>query len=90
MKVNLGKVRPEHVKKVSRELVERYRDKFSNDFQANKKALDSLIQVYSPKLKNRVAGYITRLLAIAQKRIDEESEAEEDLEEGDEEEGKEG
>jgi small subunit ribosomal protein S17e len=90
MKVNLGKVRPQHVKKVSRELIERYPDKFSNDFQTNKKALDSLIQVYSPKLKNRVAGYVTRLKAIAQKRIDEESEAEGDLEEGvDEEEEKE-
>lgn len=89
MKVNLGKVRPANVKKVSHELIERYPDRFGNDFQTNKKALDSVIQVYSPKLKNRVAGYITRLKAIAQKRIDEESEAEEGVEEGGEEEEKE-
>jgi small subunit ribosomal protein S17e len=82
MKVNLGKVRPENVKKVSRELVERYPDKFSTDFQTNKKALDSLIQVYSPKLKNRIAGYITRLSAIAQRRVNEESEEEDGTEEG--------
>jgi small subunit ribosomal protein S17e len=81
MKANLGKVRPENVKKVSRELVERYPDRFSTDFQTNKKALDTLIQVYSPKLKNRIAGYVTRLLAIAQRRADEESEAEDGLEE---------
>ena len=73
----MGKVRPENVKKISRELVERYPDKFSKDFQANKKTLDSLIQVYSPKLKNRIAGYVTRLSAIAQRRIDEEREEEE-------------
>jgi small subunit ribosomal protein S17e len=78
MKANLGKVRPENVKKVSRELVERYPKKFSTDFQANKKALGSLIQVYSPKLKNRIAGYITRLSAIAQRRVDEEREEEEE------------
>ncbi|MDH5634643.1 MAG: 30S ribosomal protein S17e [Candidatus Bathyarchaeota archaeon] len=82
MKANLGKVRPENVKKVSRELVERYPDKFSKDFQANKKTLDSLIQVYSPKLKNRIAGYITRLSAIAQRRVDEEREEEDGTEEG--------
>jgi len=76
MKANLGKVRPENVKKVSRELVERYPDKFSTDFQANKKALDFLIQVYSPKLKNRIAGYITRLSAIKQRRANEEREEE--------------
>ena len=82
MKANLGKVRPENVKKVSRELIERYPDKFSTDFQTNKKALDTLIQVYSPKLKNRIAGYITRLSAIAQRRVDEESEEEDGTEEG--------
>ena len=78
----MGKVRPENVKKVSRELVERYPKKFSTDFQANKKALDSLIQVYSPKLKNRIAGYITRLSAIAQRRVDEEREEEDGIERG--------
>ena len=70
------------MKKVSRELIERYPDKFSTDFQTNKKALDTLIQVYSPKLKNRIAGYITRLSAIAQRRVDEESEEEDGTEEG--------
>jgi small subunit ribosomal protein S17e len=91
MKANLGKVRPENVKKVSRELVERYPDRFSTDFQANKKALDSLIQVYSPKLKNRIAGYVTRLSAIAQRRVDEEREEEDGTERGvgEEDEGKE-
>ena len=75
----MGKVRPENVKKVSRELVERYPDKFSTDFQANKRAIDTLVQVYSPKLKNRIAGYVTRLQAIAQHRADEESESEESM-----------
>ncbi len=75
----MGKVRPENVKKVSRELVERYPNKFSTDFQANKEALGSLIQVYSPRLKNRIAGYVTRLSAITQRRIDEEREEEEEV-----------
>jgi len=61
----LGKVRPEHVKKIAHELVELYPDKFNTDFQNNKKVVESLAQIYSAKLRNRIAGYITRLQSIA-------------------------
>lgn len=61
----LGKVRPEHVKKIARELLGLYPDKFSTDFQSNKKVIESLAQISSTKLRNRIAGYITRLLSIA-------------------------
>ncbi|MDH5449005.1 MAG: 30S ribosomal protein S17e [Candidatus Bathyarchaeota archaeon] len=61
----MGKVRPEHVKKSARELVALYPDKFSTDFQNNKKVVESLAQISSAKLRNRIAGYITRLKSIA-------------------------
>ncbi len=61
----LGKVRPEKVKKIARELVSRHRDQFSTDFEKNKKALDSMANIYSAKLRNLIAGYITRLVAIS-------------------------
>jgi small subunit ribosomal protein S17e len=86
----LGKVRPENVKKVARELIRLHHDKFGIDFQANKQALGSLAQVSSARLRNRVAGYITRLLSIEQKAAaeeegeapaEEESEAAEGVEE---------
>ncbi len=78
MNENLGKVRPEHVKNVARELVELYPDRFNTDFQNNKKALDSLARISSAKLRNRIAGYITRLLSIAQSGEAEEIEEEEE------------
>jgi small subunit ribosomal protein S17e len=84
-------VRPENVKKAARKLVEQYPDKFTTDFQTNKKLLGSFANIPSPKLKNRVAGYITRLRSIAKKRA-EEIEGDEAVEEGmeeDEVEGKE-
>jgi len=62
----LGKVRPERVKKIARELLKRYPDKFTTDFESNKKLLESLIKTTSVKLRNRIAGYVTRLVAIAQ------------------------
>lgn len=61
----MGKVRTERVKKIARELVKRYPDKFSADFESNKKLLGSVATVYSSKLRNRIAGYITRLVVIS-------------------------
>lgn len=58
---NLGNVRPEHVKRIARELMQRYPDRFTSDFENNKKAVQSLTTVSSVKLRNRIAGYVTRL-----------------------------
>jgi len=83
----LGKVRPERVKKIAKELLKRYTDKFTTDFESNKKLLESFSKIPSVRLRNRIAGYITRLVAIskaAQKA--EAEEAAEATEEGEEEE----
>jgi len=61
----LSKVRIERVKKVAKELVKRYPDQFSTDFEGNKKFLGTVATIYSSKLRNRIAGYITRLVAIS-------------------------
>jgi len=78
----LGKVRPEKVKKVARELLKRFPDKFSADFESNKKALATVAETSSTKLRNRIAGYVTRLVAIAKAA---EKTEEEETEEADEE-----
>ena len=57
-----GKVRTELVKRIARELVERFPDKFTTDFETNKKLVESLTNISSTKLRNRVAGYITHLV----------------------------
>ena len=56
-----GKVRIELEKRIARELVERFPDKFTTDFETNKKLVESLTNISSKKLRNRVAGYITQL-----------------------------
>ena len=60
----MGKVRTEHVKRMARELVRRFPEKFTTDFENNKKLVDTLTNISSTKLRNRIAGYTTRLLAI--------------------------
>ena len=56
-----GKVRTELVKKIAQELVERFPDKFTTDFETNKKLVDTFTNISSKKLRNRMAGYITQL-----------------------------
>jgi small subunit ribosomal protein S17e len=56
-----GKVRIELEKRIARELVERFPEKFTTDFENNKKFVGTFTNISSKKLRNRVAGYITQL-----------------------------
>ena len=62
----MGNVRSERVKALSRELMNRFPDKFTADFEENKKAVKDLVRTPSSKLRNLVAGYITHLVSVAQ------------------------
>ena len=70
----MGKVRTERVKRVARELLKRYPDKFTTDFEDNKKLVESFVKISSTKLRNRIAGYLTRLIAVSQAAQTEETE----------------
>lgn len=56
----MGKVRPAYVKRTARRLLEKYPDKFTEDFEHNKQVVGQLLNV-SKRVRNRIAGYITRL-----------------------------
>jgi small subunit ribosomal protein S17e len=58
--MNLGNIRQTHIKNVAIDLVKKYPDQFTGDFQNNKEKVDSLVLVSSKLLRNRIAGYITR------------------------------
>lgn len=60
----MGKVRPDRVKKTARELISRFPNKFTSDFDKNKKIVETLTNVFSPRLRNRIAGYVVRLINI--------------------------
>ncbi|MFQ6073673.1 MAG: 30S ribosomal protein S17e [Candidatus Bathyarchaeia archaeon] len=62
----MGKVRPEHVKRIARELVQSFPDRFTTDFENNKRLVAEFTNLSSTKLRNRIAGYVTRLVAIMQ------------------------
>ncbi|MCE4598763.1 MAG: 30S ribosomal protein S17e [Desulfurococcales archaeon] len=71
----MGKVRTTIVKRTARKLLEKYRDLFTRDFEHNKKVVSQLIEYRSKKLRNQIAGYITHLIAIEEKKQKQEEEA---------------
>lgn len=56
----MGNIRPTYIKRVAIELVERFPDRFTADFDHNKKAVSELADFQGKTLRNRVAGYVTR------------------------------
>lgn len=58
----MGKVRIELVKRASKELIDRYPERFTANFEENKQFLKEVGFTLSKRLRNRVAGYITRMM----------------------------
>lgn len=50
----------DRVKKMANELLERYPDKFTSDFNENKETIKDFAIVRSKELRNKIAGYITK------------------------------
>ena len=62
----MGKVKTEQIKRVGKELMARFPDKFSSNFEDNKHAVNALTQGATTRVRNQIAGYITRVFTLAQ------------------------
>jgi small subunit ribosomal protein S17e len=60
----MGKVRTEMVKRISLDLVDRYERSLTTEFEQNKQFLKEIGLDVSKRLRNKIAGYITRLMKI--------------------------
>ncbi len=58
----MGRIRTTYIKRKSKELFEEHKDKFSTDFEKNKKALDEIAEIPSKQLRNKIAGCIVHLI----------------------------
>ena len=63
----MGKVRTVLIKNVSKELINKYPNVFTTEFEINKKLLDKYLEIDSKHLRNRISGYIVNLLKIREK-----------------------
>ncbi|MDH7557381.1 MAG: 30S ribosomal protein S17e [Candidatus Bathyarchaeota archaeon] len=59
-------MRTEQIKRVAKELIRRFPNRFSNNFDENKRAVDTLVLGATTKVRNQIAGYITHAFAGAQ------------------------
>lgn len=66
--VSIGRIRTDDIKKTSRELLKKYPDRFSSDVEKNKAVLNEMKIIFEKKLRNRIAGYITRTVVVNDKR----------------------
>ncbi|MCD6547773.1 MAG: 30S ribosomal protein S17e [Nanoarchaeota archaeon] len=58
----MGRIRTTYIKRKSREILEKYKDKFTKDFEHNKKVLDEIAEIPSKQLRNKIAGCIVHLI----------------------------
>lgn len=56
----MGRIKSIAVKNLAREMIEEHGDKFTTDFEKNKKAVSAVRKIESKKIRNVVAGYITK------------------------------
>ncbi len=59
----MGRIKTLLVKRTARKLIEKFPTKFKDNFEENKRILDSIPDLeMEKKIRNSVAGYITRLI----------------------------
>ncbi len=58
----MGRVRPGIVKKIAKRLIAEKEELFTADFEHNKKVLKELGIIPNKKLRNKVAGYMVRVV----------------------------
>ncbi|HEC82009.1 MAG TPA: 30S ribosomal protein S17e [Thermoplasmatales archaeon] len=63
----MGNIRQTNIKNTAIELVELFRDQFSDDFEHNKKKVEEFTDITSKGLRNKIAGYVTRYYSLKYK-----------------------
>ncbi|MCC7554133.1 MAG: 30S ribosomal protein S17e [Methanobacteriaceae archaeon] len=64
----MGNIRTSFVKRLSRELIETHQGEFTTDFDENKKLVMEHSTVSTKHLRNKIAGYVTRLVRQRQRQ----------------------
>jgi len=58
----MGRIKTLLTKRLSFDAFDRYKDRLSEDFEENKKVISDVMPAGSKKVRNTVAGYVTRLM----------------------------
>jgi small subunit ribosomal protein S17e len=66
----------DRVRRISEDIMQRYPGVFGSDYQANKEQLNRIAIVNSKMLRNKIAGYLTKINGRAEEREAVEAKAE--------------
>jgi small subunit ribosomal protein S17e len=58
----MGRIKTQMIKRLTLQLVKQHKQHFSTDYAANKQLVQRLLTEPSKKIRNTVAGYVTRLM----------------------------
>ncbi|MFH1332350.1 MAG: 30S ribosomal protein S17e [archaeon] len=58
----MGRIKTRLIKRTVNSLIAKYPEKFKDNFEENKKLVEDVAEIPSKKLRNVIAGYITRLV----------------------------
>ena len=56
----MGRIKTQLVKRVTGELIKEHGKEFAKDFDTNKKLVEKFAKIPSIKMRNVIAGYVTR------------------------------
>lgn len=60
----MGRIKTKQIKRITNELMENYGSKFNRDYLENRNKVEQFAEIKSKKLRNTIAGYVTRLSRI--------------------------
>ncbi|MDI6825674.1 MAG: 30S ribosomal protein S17e [Candidatus Aenigmarchaeota archaeon] len=58
----MGQIKNLTIKNMARNLIEKYPDKFTTDYEKNKEEMEKLVILESKKIRNMIAGYIVHII----------------------------
>ena len=58
----MGRIKTQLIKRTTFKLMELHRDEFKKDYNTNKELVSKFAIIHGKKIRNVIAGYITRLM----------------------------
>ena len=57
----MGRIKTQMIKRTTQEIIKKHPESIKDNFEENKKVVEEVSDVSSKKLRNIIAGYMTRL-----------------------------
>ena len=58
----MGRIKTAKIKRITTDLLEAHPEEFKDNFEENKKLVDKFTEIDGKKIRNIIAGYITRIV----------------------------